>query len=377
MDTEPSKQEKRERLQLAEDCFRRGKSLFSEEKTLEAIEVWAAGASDNASAFIESQTIQSGLRKLRRDIAKRGDASRALEAHAKAILDSNPDAGHLHRFFSFILFEEGLALECYTPIAQLANARGRWRQEYEQLGEPPYARYRLALLDCAEGQLSEGIEGLRFCQDRFPPKKHESLRLKPLLEAAVRAQESVKAAHEGRLVIATPSAWEQAGFLTPFEARPWKRAGIPPEIAEDFKKAGFRAKNAGPWVRAGFSGELAKIWSTAGIENVAHAKRWHRAGVPAPSARPWEESFGGDIDLAVLFFKAGFEEPADAKAWSEHFQFPPDAVAWREQGFSAAEAGFWYHEAGVKDPYSAKRERAALTKQEDLTKQDDPSKPEE
>ena len=359
-----SEQERKEKAKAAEASFREGKDLFGEARYQEALEVWARGYREQPAAFIESQNIQSQLKKLRKDSQKKKLATQALETHAKTVLEhGEPQSEHpLLPYFSFVLFDEGLGLECYDPPKDLQSSRARWQNEFEQLGEPLYARYRLAILDCLEGNLDAALLGLRFCEDRFPPKKHESLRLKALVDATVRAKEAIRAAQEGKLVLATPSAWESAGFLTPFEARPWKRAGLAPHIAQEFRDAGFTAKSAGPWAKAGFEGHEAARWLAAGIEQAESAKRWHRASVNPEDVPPWEKAFQGDVEKAILFLKAGFSDAAEAFLWSSAFQFPSDAILWKEQGFTAEEAQFWYQEAGMKDPYSARKEQEILSK---------------
>ncbi len=391
--------ERNERLKFAEESYRLGKQAWTGGRFDEALALWRTGFHERFPAFVESRLIQTGLKKLQRECKRKKLAINALEAAAQGILktttapdapaldstvhnpnapvtlgltpppeesgtSTNNDSSPLYEFFSYIFFEVGLSPECHESKENLVSARVRWQNEYDQLGEPLYAKFRIALLDCLDGNLDRALEGLSVCQDRFPAKKHQSLHLKEVLEAVKQAQATLLAARQGKLVIATPSAWEQAGFSTPFEARPWKRAGLPPDQAKDFRAAGFTATAAGAWSKIGLSADEAKAWQSAGLSDPDHAKRWHRAGLTPEAALPWEEAFGGDIEKAVLFFKAGFTDPEDARVWQEFFQFPSDAITWKQQGFQAEEARFWYHDAGVKDPYTAKRERELLSKAE-------------
>lgn len=358
-----NEQERQERAKAAASRFEEGLALYRDEKPLEAFRVWSQSYKDLGSSFLESQDIQSQLRLLRKDSQKKQKASQILEALAKDVLAQGKlDRSLFYAYFSQVMFDEGVTLECHEALENISLSTQRWKQEYEDLGEPLYARYRLSLLDGAQGKLEEAIHGLQFCEDRFPPKKHESLRLKPLRESLVRAKDAINAAKEGKLVLATPSAWEAAGFLTPFESRSWKRAGIPPELAQEFRQAGFTAKKSGPWTKIGFRASEAERWIAAGVKEAEQAKRWNRASVAPEKVGDWNKAFRGDVDAAILFYKAGFEDPEEAFRWSQVFQFPSDAMNWKEQEFTSEEAQFWYQDAGLKDPYSARKEKELLSK---------------
>jgi tetratricopeptide (TPR) repeat protein len=322
-------------LQLTRIEFYQGKSALDQISLVEACEIWSR-------SYIRSPQVFRHDREISREMKG------AIYAYTPTTTSTK---NHYQQFLEHY-FRLGLLPEVYERELELKNSLQKWRSLNRETVDVPYTRYREALVLTYLNQLEEALSHLRWCADRIPRKKHESIRLAEIIKLVSDLVYQEKISKSRDTSNSSEEDWVKAGFRTIFESTEWKNLKFSPSEAALWRENGFRPADAERWLNSEIPTEIAVEWIKNGFREPTEVKLWSRSQVAPTIASEWRDFLGGDVSKAVQWIKAGFLSPAEALEWTDFFEIAWEAIRWKELGFSPVDVEAW-KEAGFREPFLA------------------------
>lgn len=390
--------------------FLKGREKFYEKNYFEAFCIWFEAHKLYAPSFSSFYPISQSLRELVEEYNKKEYLRNRIEEYKavlkdKASCDKETFLNSVYILFCEFLFSLGLIPDCFEyrynivddniagdsvidgngldshdsdshaglsitdGLDALSEQSNRWRQSLEELGEYPFAHYKLALIYAYRGQYDQSLDELRICFDRLPSKKHAALRLSEILQFVTMVRDLKLDTHDICIDKTPDIAWNEQGFMTRFEIESWRKAGLAPNDASKWKIAGFSAQQTMLWQQKELDLETAQKWREVGFVDPSEVRRWVKEGFSATDAFVWKSEFDTSTDFASIddvlpWYRAGFLDPNNATKWATLFTFPHEAIQWQTLGVTVEEAQKWI-ESGFSDPYVVKKLRGKTQKEPD------------
>lgn len=344
------------RNRLGHIAFLEGEKLFREGNWQTAFRIWAAAEESWPGAFASDYDTLLGMKSLVMSFHRSGVLEKLLDTHRAAMVKRTAPAELYYEVFSQFFFSLSLIPQVFVLRDALSNEITKWQSSLDQMGEHPYARFRLGVLCCYKGELRDALQHLTKSKDALPPAKQESLQLEKILALARELYRLQMREFGVEAETASPEEWHEGGFLDPFQIRVWSASGLHPTEARSWKEAGFSPDQAAEWRKHQILPESALPFREF---RPTEARPWIRAGISAATAQAWLQVFPNDIETSIQCLSVGFASPEEAKEWLQIIRFPSEAIRWKELGFSADQTKTWLMD-GIKDPYVARREQDEL-----------------
>ena len=355
------------RKELAWKGYQSGAERFDAGDIFGAMSLWREAHLTYYPEFLVEQRIISSLARIAADPQRELDLLAAKGRLKEEMLAAGEQRReYCHRFVALSLLSLGLIPDCYELLEQLDDEHQRWQKSLEEQGEHPYPHYRFALIELYRGDLKKAEAEIRYCQDRFLPKKQLSLKLSELLNLLEDLKTVERQVEEESQGLSPDWEWEKFGFINAFEREAWKRAGFEPAEATLWRDQDCLPAQAKTWRRERHLPDQATCWIQAGFLDPLIARRWARGGFSPSEAKAWEVNFSERIDQAVQCRSVGLTDPTVAARWLVVCQFPWDAAQWFDLGFTPDEAAQWIA-LGISEPYRAREERGRLASQKNLS----------